>query len=177
MEATFNASDWTQINLRTPRYWFNLLIAQKQTVLFSLKSVESILVWSAQWYWLPIEGMAWSGSIHIDRDSEQCTYCTTHMTQLCTYILLNLFCSLYFTVLHCTSLYLIVPYWTVMVSPYLSVHYCISVDRNVPFTSSLHYDGPINVKEDGSVAASVTLPCNWMSRWGGEHWAVSRTVQ
>ena len=76
---------------------------------------------------------------------------------------------------HCTSLYLIVPYWTVMVSPYLSVHYCISVDRNVPFTS-LHYDGPINVKEDGSVAASVTLPCNWMSRWGGEHWALSRTV-
>ena len=77
---------------------------------------------------------------------------------------------------HCTSLYLIVPYWTVMVSPYLSVHYCISVDRNVPFTS-LHHDGPINVKEDGSVAASVTLPCNWMSRWGGEHWALSRTVQ
>ena len=183
--------------LRTPRYWFNLLIAQKQTVLFSLKSVESILVWSAQWYWLPIEGMAWSGSIHIDRDSEQCTYCTTHTTQLCTCISLNLFSSLYFTLPHCALLDcdgLTVPQCTLL---YLSRPQCTFYLITALWWPHQRQGGRIGGSiSDIALQLNVTMRgwalstehwaqwaglCNRIkSRWGAlsiEHWTLNRSVQ
>ena len=63
----------------------------KTAIYVYCKSVESILVTSVQLYWLPIEGPALSGSIHIDGDSELCIaqnahYCTAHYctTHYCT---------------------------------------------------------------------------------------------